>query len=344
MKIVFFGTPDYVLPVINKINQTWKDNRGKSPIVAVVTQPPKITGRKKILTYSAIDTWAHKHKVPIFFNPIDLLESGLKWDLGILAAYGQIISQDVINAFPNGMLNIHPSILPKFRGASPIQATIISGRACGVTIIKLDNLMDHGQIVAQFEDKLLDSDTTETLTKRLFERATEVLIKLIPAYLNNKIALKEQNHNLATYTRLIKKEDGYIPFEILEKAISGEKFKLEIGFIYKKSKKGAKLPVYSVDNSQKLLKLLKAFTPWPGIWTTVKILSKDTKNQNKATEEILSERRMKILKAHIEKQNKSYKLIPEIVQLEGKNPVSWDQFKQSYLKDRILSKLKADIN
>ncbi|MCX7928373.1 MAG: formyltransferase family protein [Patescibacteria group bacterium] len=333
MKIVFFGTPEYVLSVIDQIHRKWKDSKGNSPIVAVVTQPPKITGRKKILTYSPVDNWAHKHKIPIFFDTNKLLESKLEWDLGILAAYGQIIPQDVINAFPKGILNIHPSILPEFRGASPIQAIIATEKIPGVTIIKLDNLMDHGPIVSQFADELLESDTLDTLRTRLFQRASQVLINLIPAYLNNKINLKEQNHSQATYTKLIKKEDGYIPFDILQKAMNRKKFKLQVEFIYKRSKyREKRIPLHQIKNGKQLHNLLKAFTPWPGLWTTIKIPSKSKEEQNRNEKIFNTEKRLKILTAHIEGKNeKFYKFVPDLVQLEGKKAVSWNQFEKAYL-------------
>ena len=127
MKIVFFGTPDYVLPVLTSIHKKFVTGPGKSPIAAVVTQSPKPMGRNQDLTYSPIDKWAHEHKIDTFYQSSDLLRSKPQADLGVLAAYGEIIRDDVIRLFPHGMLVIHPSLLPKYRGASPIQSAINEG-------------------------------------------------------------------------------------------------------------------------------------------------------------------------------------------------------------------------
>lgn len=270
MKIIFFGTPNFVLPVVEKLNKF-------HDVVAVITSPPKPAGRKKILTYSAVDNWAHKKHIPIFFDFNKLPKA----DIGVLAAYGKIIPKNVINIFKLGIINIHPSLLPKFRGASPIQFNIIKDPDnIGVTIIKLDEKMDHGPIVTQFRDELLEDDTLVSVTERLFIRASEVLLELLPAYEKGKINLKKQDEKKATYTKLIVKEDGFVDLV---------KYKPE-----------------------KVLRMSKAFTPWPGIWTRLK-----------------NDKRLKILKCHI----KDNKLILDEVQLEGKDPVSWNQFRSAYSKE-----------
>ncbi|MEK7188684.1 MAG: methionyl-tRNA formyltransferase, partial [Patescibacteria group bacterium] len=136
MRVIFFGTPDYVLPIVNSL----------SGIVAVVTQPPKPSGREKMIIRSPIDNWAFKHQIPVFYDALEAI-SKVNPGLGILAAYGKIIPEPVINFFPKGILNVHPSLLPKFRGASPIQAAIVSGeKETGATIIKLDSQIDHGPV------------------------------------------------------------------------------------------------------------------------------------------------------------------------------------------------------
>src|SRR3989337_484696 len=110
MKIVFFGTPDYVLRVLETLHKAFKSPAGESPIAAVVTQPPKPTGRKEILTYSAVDAWAYSKKIPIFFKPEDIVEKKVKADLGILASYGAIIPKSAIDYLKFGILNINPSL------------------------------------------------------------------------------------------------------------------------------------------------------------------------------------------------------------------------------------------
>lgn len=110
MKIVFFGTPEYVVPILNTIHKTFVTGPGKSPIVAVVTQPPKPTGRKQYPTYSAVDRWAHERNIDTRYElKTELPEA----ELGIVAAYGGLIPQNVIDHFPMGLLVVHPALRPR---------------------------------------------------------------------------------------------------------------------------------------------------------------------------------------------------------------------------------------
>lgn len=277
MKIVFFGTPDYVLPVVQKIHKKFVTGPGISPIVAVVTRAPQPVGRKQILTYSPVDKWAHERQINTFYKANDLLESNLDYDLGILASYGEIISQDVINSFSQGILVIHPSLLPKLRGASPIQAAIANGDLeTGVTVFKMDEKMDHGPIISQFKEEIDETDTFDTLRTRLFEKSAEFLVDLIDPFVKQKIKPKEQNHEEATYTKMVTKNDGFVNLE--------------------------------KDNPKMIDAKLRAYAPWPGIWTMYK------------------DKRLKILKAHLALG----RLVIDEVQLEGKNPVSYKQFQEAY--------------
>jgi methionyl-tRNA formyltransferase len=211
MKIVFFGTPDYVLPILKGLHRKFVTGPGKSPIVAVVTQSPKPVGRKQVVTFSPIDKWAHEHKIDTFYQSSDLIKNNVEADFGVLAAYGEIIKKDVIEMFPKGILVVHPSLLPKYRGASPIQGAIAAGdNVTGSSIIKMDEEMDHGPIVSQFKEEILPTDTTDILRERLFERSAEVMIEMIEPYLEGKIKPKEQNHEEATFTKLVTKQDGFI--------------------------------------------------------------------------------------------------------------------------------------
>ena len=279
MKIVFFGTPDYVLPILTSLHKKFVSGPGVSPIAAVVTQSPKPTGRKQILTYSPVDKWAHEHKIDIFYQSSELIKNSVKADIGVLAAYGEIIPKIVIDTFPHGILVVHPSLLPKYRGASPIQGAIANGdKQVGVTIIKMDEKMDHGPIVSQFKEETKPDDTTDTLRARLFERSKDVIVEMIEPYLQGKIKPKEQNHDEATYTKIITKQDGFIEAEsFTSEAAKAERF-------------------------------IRAMQPWPQAWT------------------LIGKKRLKILKAHLE----NGKLILDEVQLEGKSPVSWEEFKRGY--------------
>lgn len=302
MKIVFFGTPDYVLPIVEMLHKTYNDAREKQ-FLAVVTQEPKESGRDKKISRSAVDNWAYKHKIDVIFDLDEVPEA----DLGIVAAYGRIIPQYVIDRFAKGLLNIHPSLLPKFRGASPIQAAIASGeKTTGVSIIKMDNLMDHGPLVSSFKQDILPTDTNESLRDSLFERCAQFLIDLIPHYLSGKIKLKEQDHDSATFTKLITKQNGFIPSEFIAAALEGKTLTkdFEISFI--------KNCTLSEFNAQTFYNLYRALYPWSGVWTIIKLGSE--------------EKRLKILEAHIENDT----LVMDEVQLEGKNAVTWEQFKMGY--------------
>lgn len=233
MKIIFFGTPDYVIPILDKLHKYHE-------IVAVVTQSPKPMGREKTLTYSAIDAWAFKKHIPRFFLPaqagdyVDLPKA----DMGVCASFGMIIPKIIIDSFKFGILNIHPSLLPKYRGASPIQTAIANGDTLtGVTIIKMDEKMDHGPVLTQFKEEVLENDTNETLRARLFEKSADVLLEMIPAYIDGKIKFKPQDESKVTLTKMISRQDGFVDLIKDDPIIIDRKF--------------------------------RAYAPWPGIWTLV---------------------------------------------------------------------------
>jgi len=309
MKIVFFGTPAFCLPILKTIQKRFKLNPHDTPIVAVITQNPKPTGRKKFITYSAVDAWAFKRKIPVFYSVEDFLKKNIKADLGIVVAYGKILSEKIINYFPHGILNIHPSLLPKYRGASPLQAAIASGDLeTGATIIKIDEKMDHGPIVTQFKEEIQKTDNSRKLGERIFERSALVLTDLLPAYIKEKISLKEQNHKKATYTTLLKKENGFIPPKYLKAVIDGKSLKEDWDIDFMKD--------FSLKVTPKNVeRFIRAISPWPRAWTFVFVDSKKKE-----------QKRLKIIEAELKEE----KLIPKTVQLEGKLEVSWKEFKNGY--------------
>jgi methionyl-tRNA formyltransferase len=318
MKIVFFGTPEYVVPILKKLNKYFSDPKGAGGVVAVVTQKPKPTGRKKILSYTAVDNWAHRRKVPVFYDLTKFMNENVDADIGILSSFGKIIPRNVIDYFPLGILNVHPSLLPQFRGASPVQAAIASGLTkTGVTIIKLDEKLDHGPIIGRFEEDIGTDDTTETLRNRLFELASDFLFNLLEPYRKRKIALKDQDHSKVSFTKELSKEDGFIPPKFIANTLMGKtsQKRWHINFIENFSVK---------PNAQSIDKFVKAMHPWPLAWTFV--------NTDKAGQS----KRLKILSTRFENQvsgekaRSAGKLIIEAVQLEGKNRVSWEQFTQGY--------------
>ncbi len=210
-----------------------------------------------------------------------------KPDVAILANFGVILTKEILKIPKKGFLNIHPSLLPKYRGSSPVQTAILDNeKETGVTIFKMDSQVDHGPILAQSKEEIKSSDTSESLYQRFFQIGTETLKAILPAYIGGRIKLRKQDHKKATFTKKFTKNDGKINWQ--------------------------------KDNIY-LDRFIRAMFPWPGAWTEVKA--------NKQT------KRLKILKAHLEKN----KFIIDQVQLEGKNPVSFKQFKEGYPEVKVIS-------
>ena len=241
IKVVFFGTPDYVVPIAERLHKT-----KNIKLLACITQPDRPVGRKKIVTPSPIKIWALKKKIPVL-TPIEfdkeftdqLTKLSQKIDVFIVAAYGQILPKKVLRIPKKGSLCLHPSLLPQYRGASPVQAAIINGdRQTGVTIFKMDEKMDHGLIVSQFEEKIKPEDTSESLYERLFKAGAEVLVTLLPEYLKGKIKTRRQNDEEASYTQILTKNDGRINWS--KSPEENECF-------------------------------IRAMTPWPSAWTEVQL-------------------------------------------------------------------------
>ncbi len=208
-------------------------------------------------------------------------------EVGVLASFGAILPPEILELPQKGILNIHPSLLPKHRGPSPAQFAILSGeKKTGVTIIKLDEKVDHGPIAAQSEEKIKDEDTSESLYRRLFTLGAQTLVNILPAFVEDKIELRKQDHAQATYSKMLTREDGQMD------RTKPDDFKE---------------------------RFIRAMFPWPGAWTLLRLRSSG------------QAKRLKILKGHLE----NGKLVLDMVQLEGKNPVSWQQFQAGYPKAKF---------
>ncbi|MCR4305517.1 MAG: methionyl-tRNA formyltransferase, partial [Candidatus Daviesbacteria bacterium] len=158
-------------------------------------------------------------------------------DLAVVAAYGKILTRKELNAPKYGSINIHPSLLPKYRGPSPIQSAILNGdKVSGIAIIKIDEEMDHGPILYQDSLELSDMDTFDTLSKKMFLRSAEILPQVIIDFIAGKINPKEQNHSAATFCKLLTKEGGYFD-------------------------------INNPPSPEQLDRLIRAYHPWPGVWT-----------------------------------------------------------------------------
>ena len=222
LKIIFMGTPKFGAIILKKlINSRYK------PIL-VVTETDKPVGRKKILTPPPAKVVAEKYEIPVL-QPEKIRNSeseirNLKPDLIIVAAYGKILPEEILEILKYGCLNVHPSFLPRWRGPSPIQFTILNGDTdSGVTIMKITKKVDAGAILIQKELKLEENETYDILHDKLGEMGGDLLIKIIPEWITGKINPQLQDESEATYTRILKKEDGRIewkkPAEEIERKI-----------------------------------------------------------------------------------------------------------------------------
>ena len=239
-RIIFFGSGYYVIPIVEKLL--------KHNLLFVVTteidppsrKAPEGQGESLIgyLKANNIPFIHSKLKTPEEINKITELAP----TLGILASYGAFIPQGVIDLFPLGIFNIHPSLLPKYKGPSPIQYTILNGeKEGGVTVIKLDNEIDHGPILAQKAVSLDGNETLQSLTEKLFAVGSEMIEEIVQKVENGQLLEeKEQIHKDEVFTQKIKKTDGLIDLK-------------------------------SIPNAEDLDRKIRAFFPWPGVYLNVSL-------------------------------------------------------------------------
>lgn len=214
MTFTFWGTDEFSVSVLETLKK-----QGLIPSL-VVTVPDKPKGRKMIITPSPVKIWATKNQLTLiqpanlkdekivnFFNSPSSPHSNF-W---LVASYGKIIPRSLLDIPPKGVLNIHPSLLPKYRGPSPIETTILNGDTrVGVTIMKLDEEMDHGPIIAQRSIEITADDNFEKLRETLAVLGAELLAEILPTYLTDQLIPQAQNHEQATYTKKLTKEDGFL--------------------------------------------------------------------------------------------------------------------------------------
>lgn len=211
MKIVFLGTPDFAVTVLDDL---LKSNH---EILAVVTQPDKMRNRCKI-SYSPVKEYALKNEIKVLQyekisrDGVEDLKS-LNPDVLITVAYGQILSEEVLNIAPLGVLNVHASLLPKYRGSAPIQWAIINGeKETGITIMKTALKVDSGDILFQLKTPIGEDETAGELFNRLSNLGGEALIKSLKLIEQGKAKFVPQNHAEMTYYPMLRKTDGKINF------------------------------------------------------------------------------------------------------------------------------------
>ncbi len=210
-RIVFFGTPDFAIPVLKSLLQ------GPDEVVAVVTQPDREKGRGRKVIPSPVKELTLQQGLPLF-QPEKVKEEsfqekikGLQSELFVVVAYGQILPKSLLKFPKHGAVNVHASLLPKFRGAAPIPWVILKGeRVTGVTTMMMDEGMDTGDILLQTEISMSDEETSETLHDQLGLLGAQLLSETVRRMKAGNIHPIPQDHSKATYAPPLKKEDGQI--------------------------------------------------------------------------------------------------------------------------------------
>lgn len=239
LRIIFMGTAELSCASLEKLA---RDRQFQ--IAAVVTQPDKPKGRELKLQFSPVKILAQRLNLPIL-QPAKTRDEKfiselreLKPDLIVVVAFGQILPQTILDLPKFGCVNVHMSLLPKYRGAAPIQSAILNGdMETGVTIMKMDAGLDTGPILSQRRLPILPEDHSQTLHDQLAPLGADLLVETIPHYVVGKISPKPQSSEGVSYAAKIKKEDGKIDWN---------------------------------ESAEKILNRLRAFTPWPGVFTFLK--------------------------------------------------------------------------
>lgn len=261
VRTIFFGSALDSLPTLNVLN-SWKHPGFAIELLSVVTQPPRPVGRHKIVTPTPVQEWAEQHHIPVLSFPsipdtpwlfadesavADSL-SPFSPDLIVVTYYGQKIPWHIIQSTAYGGINIHPSLLPRWRGADPVPWAILSGdHQVGVTVLTLAEQFDKGIILGQKKIPVADTDMTNPLYKKLFILGATLLGEILQDYLNGNSKGTPQGESTTPYARRLKREDGYESWGNITRAI----------------KDGT--------DAARIDRKYRALTPWPGLWTTILI-------------------------------------------------------------------------
>ena len=226
MNIVYLGSGEFGIECLNALKGSGHELR------LIVTQPPNPAGRGRKPNPTPVACWASAHSVPFIetdnVNSPDVIEkiAGCEPDLIVVIAFGQKVGNELVNLPPKGAINVHASLLPKYRGAAPINWAIINGETkTGISIITLAEKMDAGQILAQDQTEIGPDETAGQLHDRLAQIAAPLLLKTIDQIAAGTAVYAEQDHSKATLARKLKKTDGFIDFaepaEVLARKIRG---------------------------------------------------------------------------------------------------------------------------
>ena len=268
IKIVYFGTPEFSAYILEKliefcqnsnvhpggVNSNLQQNTQRSlPKMfitqTVVTNPDEPVGRKQRVSPSPVALVAEKYGIPVLKSEklnedfiqthLSLLES----DLFIVVSYGQILPKYLLDIPHLGTLNLHGSLLPKYRGATPIQQAILNGdKETGVTLMLMDDQLDHGPIISTKKINITEQDNYPTLSNKMQQLATHLLLEILPKFVDGKINPRVQNHATATYCNRLTRESGYFD-------------------------------INNPPSNEVLDRMTRAYYPWPGVWCKFKVKS-----------------------------------------------------------------------
>ena len=259
MRLVFLGTPDFACQPLEAILKS------KHEVLAVVTQPDKPVGRKAVITPCAVKVLAKSYGLKTLSYQkirVDGVEDlkALNPDIMVTCAYGQILSKEILDIAKHGIINIHASLLPKYRGAAPIQWAIINGdKTTGVTIMQTAEGVDTGDIIYSKEIEINKTETAGELFDRLSLLGAEMIVKVLDDIENGKATFTKQDEAKATKVGMIKKQDGKIDFN---------------------------------KTSESIVNLIRGLSPWPIAFTTyenktLKIFSAEVSDLNGNSGEVL---------------------------------------------------------
>lgn len=303
-KIIFCGTPDFA---VSPLKSLIEDPRFE--VIAVITQPDKKIGREQKISQPIVKREALKHNIPVLqpekIKSIEKEIEDLSPDSIVVVAFGQLIPKNILDIPAFGCINVHASLLPKYRGATPIQSALLNGeKETGITIMKMNEKLDAGGILSQKKINILDNENSETLFNKISSLSPELLTKTLIDFFEGKITVVPQNEKEATYCKKIKREDGEISF--------------------------------NNETNIEIYNKFRAYTPWPQIYTEfngkrLKVL--DLENRNIEISDIKGKCQL-TNNNEILIQCKKGSIRLKQVQLEGKKNMEINEFLKGH-KDLI---------
>lgn len=307
-KTIFLGTPDFAVPALKALIAA-----SDFEVVLVISQKDKKKGRKQIVTPPPVKEKAEKYNIPVIQpKKIEQAEGEIKKinpDFIAVAAYGQLIPQNILNIPKYGSFNVHASLLPKYRGAAVISAPILNGDSqAGITIIKMDACLDTGPILLQEKIILKKDETASSLHDKLSYLSAKILPQALRDYAEGKIKPKAQDDSMASFVKTLKKEDGQIDWQ---------------------------------KSAGKIERTIRALNPWPGTYShlggkNIKIIEAQNKilkiNKYRVGEVFLNNKKLAV-------QCGQDAIVIEKLQLEGKKAMTGEKFLRGQ-KDLLGSILK----